>query len=500
MMSVMAFDKAREIIDVEKDWKIDAQWSSIGVILTAYTCLEKNYYSLNLWNPASKYILRKEPVENIKSGYNLIQNELSSKFAAVKVEDIDLQKLSSTLNRICQIRILLIDIFNVFYANSFHPASRNNQIICALIELKHHHIELLDANFALAVKTLLNEETEIFRSLLSAEENIWLYKYLDALLDLHNVHFLIRKWINYMSIEGGFFGKRQPPAMVLWFSKMHESLVAKFGFHFHFILQTSAPNKELKQLTVKSLDCYNKVVNFVKKNPQYTVGLVVHSDVNLSPSGFSYYIPTRTEAVPIRYCLVFNYPLRSNSFWYPILNRTYKYASEIDRSADRPIMFIVFKEESSAPSLTSSPTSSATIAATISTAKEKPVFENPFVFDFGVANSHTDNSTRQVICQRVDCTSLLLITSTAVTKQVQAPPSTPVQQTQGRRISITSTNSVNIPDTTAALASAVLDSVGTVVSSLACTQVTDPILLTFINEIVSILRRQRIISMLRPNK
>ncbi|CAF0727535.1 unnamed protein product, partial [Didymodactylos carnosus] len=243
-LSILSFDKAKEILDKEKDIRSGyLVWTKLIEYLYQIIQLEKGYHNLGF--SVTKWGTKKD--KTLIAAYSELQTDIH---VQIEVEHNHSQGSSSS-NEITQFKLLKDGL--------------------------HQFLNI-------RVKLLRLHEIETLSLLLNVHYFICEYQYLNALSNLHQMQATLKEWNDKVENEAKLFVPARKPALITWFSKTHEFLVAKFSIYFFDYLQLygGCILSDMKIFLSKTNpDFYSKISQFQRKTNCEWITIALQTDQQL---------------------------------------------------------------------------------------------------------------------------------------------------------------------------------------------------------------------------
>ncbi|KAE8615431.1 hypothetical protein XENTR_v10008516 [Xenopus tropicalis] len=311
-----SYDKAKDHVEKEKEGNksAGASWSLMLAALAHLAAAEKAYHSMSFLGQkpgGQSFFSRKDSIRtNYTSLYNELKKVVTTGRNAVGGTAPHLEELLSHLSeQLCyfvQAHMEIADFYEKMYTLSSQKFINSEELVSILEAIlkkyssRFHHpiLSPLESGFQL--------EVDVLTHLLKAQSLIYEWKFLPALVNLHNAHTKLQTWGQIFEKQketkkhlfGGQSQKvAQPPYLFLWLMKFKNLLLAKFSFYFHEAL--SRQTSEMKALTAKTNpDYFGKISSFIRKYDAVNVSLIYDTRGSENFQGHGYHHPDSYREAP----------------------------------------------------------------------------------------------------------------------------------------------------------------------------------------------------------
>ncbi|RZF43258.1 hypothetical protein LSTR_LSTR001519 [Laodelphax striatellus] len=313
-LSQLYFDKARELVEKQKDVVRPGPCRQLLALLPNLVVVEKSYVELAFVSMKNKIFLRKD--NSLRSLYESFRSDLN------KLEDGDefVTKMAQHLNEHAAARILLIDLYERMYAvGSSNKSVKATELLVMINAIQPFtcHLEVMApfiSSFSL--------EVEILKNLLQALSELLKDEQLPCLTHLHVSNTYLATWEKNLQnreswklgFGASFLKGNQMPALYQWLVKLKYAIVAKFSLYFHTVLvqQTSGP--DMRAICSKhNIDHMHKIHSLQRKHDAICVVLLFDAlggDPELLSSGPGYQHPERAVEPLDEFTVMLSYPIK----------------------------------------------------------------------------------------------------------------------------------------------------------------------------------------------
>ncbi|XP_078382047.1 KICSTOR subunit 2-like [Oculina patagonica] len=319
-LSQFAFDKAKDQVEKEKETKrlplvSSTPWSSLLVTLSHLALAEKTYFSLPF---IAKKFFRKD---SVRDSFRTLITELkrieetthSSSSTGYPLEGSLLAELCRHLCQFSQARQELIDFYEAMAimgsSSNVNYSDLSNMIdeICRRHNKGFHH-PILDS-----LKSSFSFEVDILCNLLKAQCDMADWKFLPALLHLHESHVKLSSWCQFLppvelsaslTLKKSLFGSTpkkhlEAPFLYQWLGKLQDALVSKFTLYFYRILGGQTTPVDMKSLTARaSIDYVGRITAFIRRSDAFNVCMLLDTHQLEPYQGHGYHLPHDIKEKP----------------------------------------------------------------------------------------------------------------------------------------------------------------------------------------------------------
>ncbi|XP_041482961.1 KICSTOR complex protein C12orf66 homolog [Lytechinus variegatus] len=344
-LSQLAFDKAKEQLDKEKEASRTSSgtsgggsWTTLLNALTFLNAAEKSYTSLTFLE--LKWFARKESTR--KGLYTVAMGELRRIEAkchevgsleghgSLSSRDRLLAHLCEQLSHFIEARQ---DLMNIYERLCTLGIQKNEvdfvELKCAVEDIRERTSKRFHHPVLVPIRNSFSVELELLFTLMQTECHMSSWRFLPALLCLQDLHAKLDAW-------GAAFKAKDPkkklyslvqvknsgiPPLFVWLVKMQGSQISKFSLYFHSTLSKQAPPGEMKtHLSNLPIDYYNKIVAFQRKTDAFNISLVLNTQASgINFQGLGYHFPSEMTEPPTgmdSYPAIFSYPNeRPTNLW-----------------------------------------------------------------------------------------------------------------------------------------------------------------------------------------
>lgn len=326
-------DKARELAEKERDaYKamFGSSWAMFLLSLSQFATAEKTYMSLGFLEQKSFFTRSKD---TLKSCYQTLMHDFRRVEESVKSTEeqgfgmssnaIEFEKLLAHLcDQLCfftQARQETINFYEQVHIMGMTKHINFEDLNMVVKEIIAGHNKNFHHPILAPLKTVFGYECDTLNHLLVAQTMMSDWKFLMALLHIHEAHTKLTSWATLIhpkeskkSAFGGSSKHGSLPALYQWLSKFKNLLLSKFSIYFYDILQRQASPPEMKSLISKTPDDFvTRIQTFHKKSDACHVSLVLntHGLERVFPGGYQY--PGRLVETPQgldTFPAIFSYP------------------------------------------------------------------------------------------------------------------------------------------------------------------------------------------------
>ncbi|XP_064652423.1 KICSTOR subunit 2-like isoform X2 [Lineus longissimus] len=330
-LSQFAYDKAKELMEKERDGHKATFGSSWGLLMHSMANMamnEKTYTSLVYLSP--KWFGRKDVFQNMRSSYTILLTELK------RIEEIPgtqadpelvapppsseklLSHLCGQLGHFVTARIKMMDFYEQMSTMGSMKVINFDDLLNVIAHISQNHQKNFHHPILSPLKTSFTLECDINSHLLQAQKNMANWQFLTSLLQLHEAHTKLAIWCDVTQMKD----TPAVPALYHWLNKFKGVLVSKFSLYFYDTLSKQAPQGEMKSVMAKAtVDFISRITTFQKKSDAVNISLVfdVHGIEDLY-NGPGYHHPNKFSEKPKgldSYPAVFAYPGEKPSNHWP---------------------------------------------------------------------------------------------------------------------------------------------------------------------------------------
>ncbi|XP_050391403.1 KICSTOR subunit 2 isoform X2 [Patella vulgata] len=299
LISQFSFDKAKDLMDKEKEMhKISGStsWGTVLQCLSQFTIAEKVYMSLSSLGQKTSTIRFTpivRPKENLRTLYHFLTQEFH------RLEEASHQDSTNIVNSIqsSDIEILLSHISGQLcqyiaarqnMADLYESVSRHGyfeDLVAKLSDIIFSNNKTFHHPLLSPIKSSFTLECEIMHHLLQAQLLLCDWQFLASLLELQQAHRGIITWSSMTSVQQPEKSKKSSkgsghsiPALFQWLQKFHGLLVSKFSLYFYEMLSKQTPG-DIKNLTAKTTeDFVGRLIAFQKKYDATNIYLILDTN------------------------------------------------------------------------------------------------------------------------------------------------------------------------------------------------------------------------------
>ncbi|CAL4063392.1 unnamed protein product [Meganyctiphanes norvegica] len=353
--SNFAYDKAKENAEKERDNSRSsgsAVWHLLLSSVAQLAIAEKLYMNLDFLT--TKGFLRKE--SSVRATFESLLSDLSDveKKRMVLISPMTstgalgspssdgvLLHLCSHLALYVQARIHMIGFYEKVVSMALGRLMNFEELLNQVTDISTSNSRHFHHPIFTAIKTSFTYECDILQHLLGSQVEMQLWRFLPALLHLHDAHSKLTSWHTTGQTReskkygfGSSFLKSSPlPSLYKWLCQVKEASVSKFSLYFHETLLAQSSPTEMKGLMARqTCDYVAKIQSFQRRSDAASVCLVFEAAGVDDYRGAGYHHPAEPAQPPKgldSYPAIFSYPpLKSVERWPSIVMRVSDRTSE----------------------------------------------------------------------------------------------------------------------------------------------------------------------------
>ncbi|CAL1537513.1 unnamed protein product [Lymnaea stagnalis] len=347
LLSQASFDKAKELVDTEKDghkFSNAASWGEILQCLSQLATAEKNYSNLVfLGQKRFTHIVRSK--DSAKSIYSMLFQEFQRmenfltpllRESSTHLEtDQLLAHISGQLSYFVRARIKMIEFYEQLASlGAMRQWMNFDDLIMILEEIVAENVTAFHHPLGTSLKTVFSLECESLSHLLKALLLMTTWSYMQCVLQLHQAHSKLNTWGTMIPIKevkssfGRSSSKSNPfPPIYTWMYKLKGILLSKFALYFYDVLAKQTIPSEMKaNLSKVPEDFVGRIQAFQKKSDATNIYLVLDAEGLSGRVGEGGYHHPNKYAEPTQgmetYPPIYSYPMErtiNSTRWHTII-------------------------------------------------------------------------------------------------------------------------------------------------------------------------------------
>ncbi|XP_075217642.1 KICSTOR subunit 2-like [Lycorma delicatula] len=311
-LSQLNFDKARELVEKERDAEKIGSYRQLLILLPNLIVTERSYIELAFVSVKNKIFLRKD--NSLRSMYESLRSEIN-KIEFAETDNLLLDVVTYLGEHIAA-RIQLIDLYEKMYAlGSSNKPMKCNELITQISGVGQFSVT---NDITATIRSSFSLECEILRNLLEALVELQNWQFLSCLTHLHIAHTHLTSWEKSLQSREywklGFLKGSQLPALYLWLVKLKSSIVGKFSLYFHHILVQQTTPHDMRVLCSKhNIDHMHRLHSLQRKYDAKSIMLIFSvsgGDDLMTTVGPGYQHPERAIEPLDEYTIMLGYPMK----------------------------------------------------------------------------------------------------------------------------------------------------------------------------------------------
>ncbi|KAK6959961.1 KICSTOR complex protein [Biomphalaria glabrata] len=307
LLSQSNFDKAKELVDNEKDghkFSTAASWGETLQCLSQLATAERSYCNLVfLGQKRFTQIVRSK--DSAKSIYSMLLQEFQrmetfllphgdrERSSSAETDKL-LAHISGQLSFFVRGRLKMIEFFEQLSSlGSLKQWMNFEDLVMILEEIVKDHMKGFHHPLVVSLKTVFCLECESLCHMLNAQIKISSWNFLQATMELYQAHAKLNEWGSKIPIKevkstfGRSSSKSSPyPPIYTWMYKLKGHLLSKFGIYFYGVLGKQTIPIELKaNLSKAPEDIFNRIQAFHKKSDASNIYLILDTQNLQCPVG-----------------------------------------------------------------------------------------------------------------------------------------------------------------------------------------------------------------------
>ncbi|KAK7091804.1 KICSTOR subunit 2-like [Littorina saxatilis] len=327
MLGHLAFDRAKEMMDKEKEAHkafTAASWGTLVQCLSQFATAERMYLSLTFLE-YKRFTGIGRSKENLRTTYTLLMQEfrrmedatpqtveitppspLPSPASLFADFDVLVAHLCGQLCHFLSARQKMMDFYEQISTMGGHKNMNFEDLATMVNHITQAHGKAFHHPLLIPLKTLYSWECDVLGHLLQGQILMADWQFLPSLLQLHAAHSKLQAWLTAAAVKeskkafGGGSKVNAMPLLYHWLAKFKGVLVSKFSVYFHTILsKQSTPNDMKSWLTKAPEDYFARIVAFHKKCDAFNISLVLDTNgLGDLYQGPGYHHPDRQACIP----------------------------------------------------------------------------------------------------------------------------------------------------------------------------------------------------------
>lgn len=297
-LSQFAFDKAKDVMDKEKEIhkaSFGSSWALMVHSLIQFSVAEKTYMSLGFLE--QKWFGRAK--DTLRNSYFVLLGEFRRIEDTVKQQEhyvlglpgpmVEFELLLSHLcGQLCEYiraRQKTMDFFEQISTMGTNKNMNYEDLVDVIQEIIHVHSKNFHHPILANLKSSFTCECDVINHLLQSQILMSQAQFLPTLLQLNQAHSKLTSWGSASqakeTTKKSMFGQSSKtvstwPALYQWLLRYKSLLVAKFSLYFYDVLSKQTTPVEMKSLSAKNVEDYSaKVIAFQKKTDAFNISLVL---------------------------------------------------------------------------------------------------------------------------------------------------------------------------------------------------------------------------------
>lgn len=360
-VSQLNFDKAKELVDKERESSKTSQGGTWGMLLThlpQVAIVEKSYVDLGFLLTKNKGFLRKD--NSLRSMCDGLRADFRRLEEVTRNYGCD-RTINTVTNQLCQFltaRIELIDFYDKMQVMSSGKYMKYEDLIVQIEDIVDKHALSFPHMALTSIKATLSLECEILVHLLRAQLEMQSWRFLQSLMLLHGANTRLSAWERTLQnreswklgFSAPFLKANQLPALFQWFLKLKGAFVSKFSLYFFSTLGQQASFVDFRQLCSKLTHDYYHKINIFQRRYDASAVVLVFDATNLEDyQGPGYHHPNKPLERPTDldcYPIVFSHPIKPLNHLPTIVNILKERASDL-AAMDKVVYHFCQREPSS---------------------------------------------------------------------------------------------------------------------------------------------------------